>query len=226
MELATHQHYQVGPPNMVHGPYQLAYQKAFEVGTYGVQEGRQYSGPIQGFQQTSEPSIKEDPQTPSSSLPFFHSILHHEQDPKPNEMHQEMQTNCTSVYEGMHIQNIAELRNGRNHQQRHPQRIHTKGAPGTPGRAQGQTYAAHNSSSYGLFNRNPATETPFPKLEHEIPPSLPPPTLARTYLRVGGSYNGRPRKAQRVDNVSIHNELLIPSPLTYNLLRLALVAAR
>jgi hypothetical protein len=173
MELTTHRFYQVGPPNLGHGPYHVAYQEAFKQGTYGAQEGRQHLGPVRDIQQTSEPRIKPDSQYPSA-LPFFHNIPHYEQNPNPNEMPQEMQPNRRSLYDGMHVQNIAESTNGHfhNHQQRHPQEVDQKGPPATPGRVEEQTYAAHNSSSDGS---------------------------------VGGSYDGRPRKAQRTVIVSIHD---------------------
>jgi hypothetical protein len=108
MELATDRLYQVGSLDLGHDQYQFAHQEAFEV---GEQERHQYLGPIREFQQI----LRADPQTPSS-LPLFHTISHHEQN--PNEMQQAKQPN-RSVYDGMHVQNIRESTNGLDHRQRH-----------------------------------------------------------------------------------------------------------
>ena len=95
----------------------------------------------------------------------------------------------------------AESTNGRshNHQQRHPQEVDQWEPPATAGRLQEQTYPAHNSLPDGLFNGNRVVE-----LEHGIPPPPPHTTSTSTYGSVGGSHDGRTRKAPRTVNVSMH----------------------
>lgn len=176
MELTTQRIYQGGPFNLGHGSYHVAYQdqEAFKQRTYGVQEGRQPSGPIRGFHQTSEPIIKPDPQGPSG-LQSFHIIPQYEQNLNPSVIPQEMQPDRRSLYD-MRIQNSAESTNGHfhTHQQWHPPNVDQYGPPATTGRLQ------------------------------ELTPPLPL-TTSITYGSVGGSHDGRSRKAPRTVNVSMHN---------------------
>ncbi|CZS92370.1 uncharacterized protein RAG0_02784 [Rhynchosporium agropyri] len=199
MELTSQQLYQAGSSSLEHGPYHVVYQEAYAQRTYGIQEGRQHSDPLQYFQ-ISEPKTKPTPQGPSG-LPFILTIPEYEQNHNPNEMPQDIQRNRRSWHDGIYIQNSANWTSDHSlhGQQRHPQELDQRGPSATANGWQEQIYPTHNSLSNGLFKGNRVR-----KLEHGTPPPPPPPppqtTSASTHGIVRSSYDGRTTKAPRTVN--------------------------